>query len=148
MLTENEQATEMLPFAIRVARKMTWDPEAESIAAIAMLKALRAYDESKGVPLKRWIAYCVKIDVYHYWRKVKVRAKVELRSEEWWEAGECLASYDDEICEAELPPILFQMLYDHYVNHWAIDVIARRYGLSIHYARLWIAEGRRQLEAL
>lgn len=58
----------LLQVAYRAARRVTRDVEAESIAHTAMLKAVRAYDPERGIPLERFVSFAVKRNVYCWLR--------------------------------------------------------------------------------
>ena len=118
----NDQVAEMYEFAKRVAFKMTGDPEAQSIAGTATLHAIETFDPSYNVPLKRWVARCVKLDIWGYWRKVVAR-KEEQRSDHWWAhlVEELPPDLTLEISDADR-----DLLFRKYVLKWPNDVIGNR----------------------
>lgn len=135
-------ATEYLPFAIKVARRLWHDSEADSVAGLALLLAVRSYDGR--IPLKHWIARCVRIETYHYWRKIRVRAPWSEQVED--EVWEYVATYDEPISECTLSEESWQILCERYVTHWAEDVIARRRGITVYRVRKLIADAIEELE--
>lgn len=118
-----------MKYGIRVAFKICKDPEAESCGARGARKALLTYDGR--IPVKRWIAFVVRRYVWCYLRQ---RAKHETTglSPDWWhtevyapaqESGEELVHQQD-----------LQVLVEHYIDGWPLDVIAREHGLSSKHA--------------
>ena len=125
---------ETLAYAKRVAFSMYKDPEAESLAGQAAWRAFRTFDDSKKVPYKRWIARCVREDIWGYWRKLKVRPMERLGEAEV-EVPE--SPHDDS--ELLVSTLDFQLLYEKYIEKWPMDVIAKRHGLSVHYAKQFVS---------
>lgn len=147
-MDENAQATELLQTARKVAGKMSRDPEVLSIAGMALLKAIRTFEPARNVPIKLWVARCVRIDVWHYWRKVKVRKVVELKDGDWWDRAVAMPV---ELPDFELDPADWRLLTEKHILKWPNDVIAREHDTTIHYVRkmLKAAEERfRQAVAL
>lgn len=108
---------------------MSKDPEVESYAGSAALRACREYDEEKGVPLKRWVAYCVKIDVWCYWRTLKRRREEQLTDCKWETVSiEWGPEETNELTSEE-----WQILCESYIERWCLDVIARRHNISSVY---------------
>src|SRR5215218_2568751 len=70
-------------YATKIARNMSNDPEMDSIANFATLHIIRTYDPSKGVPIQRWIARCVRQHVWQYWRKERRRKEIH-KEPIWW----------------------------------------------------------------
>ena len=130
---------ELLHFAKRVAFRASKDPEAESVMHEAVLKAVRAFDPAKQVPLKKWVALVVERDVWCYGRKQKRRAEcVEpeiladtLIAPEW-------------VPEPDIHPADWQIVYERYVKKLPIDVIARVRLITVYEAQklLKAAEAR------
>jgi DNA-directed RNA polymerase specialized sigma24 family protein len=140
---EKTLATEMLPFATRVALRTWHDPEAESLAGAALLHALRTYDGR--IPLRRWVARCVKLWIWHYWRKMKVREPWSRTAEEGaFEYAAC--EHEFYVDEGPLSDEEWQILCERYVDAWAEDVIARRRDMTVYRVRKVIAEATRKLE--
>lgn len=104
---------ELVEFAHRVAVRYTkrYDPEYLSIAHCALLRALKTYDESRGVPLRGWISFVIKRGIQYHWRRNR---RQELRGnlfwdtvadrtepdEAAWEALEKLSAFDREVAVA------------------------------------------------
>lgn len=110
-----------LAYAKRVAFNMSGDPEMESIAGSAAWRAVRTYRVEKG-PLKRWIARCVKTQVWCYWRAMKLRRTDQVEPEELEEAIAPAAEEPLGICYFD-----YKMLYEHYIDRLPLDVMARKY---------------------
>lgn len=134
---ENEEAVAaaLLPVAKRVARILYYDPEAESIAGWALLRAIRSYDGT--TPLEAYVVHCVRIDVYHYWRKLRVRRKTKLQTEEFWET----ASYKDPPTkDVVLSELEWKLLHQKYELRWPFDVVARRNQMTVSHLRRVLEE--------
>lgn len=122
---------EALAYATRVANRMWNDPEAEAVASWAAWKAHSTYDGR--IRWKNWVAHVVKMDVWAQWRNQRYRkAKERTACEEWW-VGIGVETQP----EAELPISreAWQMLVEHHVDGWALDVIAKRHGMPKSYVK-------------
>ena len=108
------------------------DPEAESLAGLSLWHAWRTYDGSRGVPLRRWIALCVKQHIWQEWRRVRVRFEqepeggIEVAEESPQDAGEY--------------SFAFRLLVEYYLQKWPLDSIARKYQVNVATAKRLIAE--------
>lgn len=141
-MDEQAVATAMLPIAIRTARKLWCDPEAESVAGEACIKAMRSFD-GRGT-LEGHIKRCVRIHIFHTWRKVKVRSAVELQSSEHLE---CHACFDEAYTEPTLSQVEWQILCEKYELGYPFDVVAKRFGTSTRYMKRLIPVLVARLEA-
>ncbi len=133
-MTELQTAEEYLNYAKRVAFKMWKDPEAESIAGFAALRAMRSFDPSKEVPTRRWVARFVKQRIWQHWRK-RAQRREELHTELWWEH----VAETPPIEDLGFDPIDMKFLYEYFIEKWCLDVIARRYGVTVYSVKLRIA---------
>jgi hypothetical protein len=132
-------------YAMRVARRMSKDPEALSIANKAGWNAYRTFDSTRGVPWKRWVAACTKRAVWYMWRS-QARGRTELRNEVWWEKN--AISFDEPSDELRIPTWDWQLLCMYYIDRWPLDVVAKRTNDSIAGVREKLANARRKfLEA-
>lgn len=132
----------LLAFAKRVAYNMSSDPEMGSIAGIALHRAVSTYDDTRGVPLKRWIARQVKIGVWNYWRRVRDRHE-EHQSEVWW--GGVFVMDTPEIQELPIPAFDWKLLCEYYIEKWPLDVVARRYDTTVYGARKLLRQAEARL---
>lgn len=140
-MDENQEATRLMPFAIAVARRMFNDPEADSIAGWALLRALRSFDSTK-CSVEGYVAHCVKTDVKHYWRKLKVRRVVVLGGEDF-DPG-TVDSYTEDV----LTPLEWKLLIEKYELRWPHDVVARRNNMSVSQVRRMLAAAVDKLQAI
>jgi hypothetical protein len=87
--------------------------------------------------MERWIARCVKTEIWCYWRKMRVRPVVH----EGWENA---ADRDDEVTELLVSNADWMLLWEHFVDKWPLDVIARRHDTTVYGIRkqLGAAEAR------
>jgi hypothetical protein len=129
-----------LNYAKRVAFRMSKDPEMGSIAGRCALKALKTFDGTRGVPMKRWIARIVRLTVHYHWRREARRREVQ-KSELWWEA---VYSVDDPFIERDVDAWTWTLLHRYHVEKWCLDAMARQYETSVSVVRRLIreAEGR------
>jgi DNA-directed RNA polymerase specialized sigma24 family protein len=138
---ELEQA---LKYAKRVAFRMSKDPEVESLAGVAAWRAVRTYNPLLNVPMERWVARCVKTEVWCYWRKLRCRP-ITLKDDTWWESVHCVIGAEDappnprlgakrvkpEAEELPIPREDHQLLCEYYLDKWPLDVLARRHEVTI-----------------
>ncbi len=132
-MNEEEMAREMLPFALTVARQLSQDPEDASMAGLMLVKALRTWNMFRG-PLHKHVARCVKMGIYHRWRKMRVRSVVR-HTEDMTFA----ASYDDPPDELELTDTQWRILTEKFVLKWPYDVVAKRNGMNTSQCKRYIA---------
>lgn len=127
MLVDIRSLEEAVRFAQRIARKMSKDPEVDSLAGEAAWRALYTYKLEKGVKLSWWIAQLTKQSVQYYWRRMAaLREREKLMDELWWKEQ----TRRDEQLESDIPDTDWQLLVESFVLKWPIDVIARERGLS------------------
>lgn len=154
---------EAVSFAQKIARKMSQDPEVDSIAGEAAWRAMYTWDSKRGVKLSWWIAQLTKQSVICYWRRMaRLRAKEKLRDEFWWrdQAKEgrftdSSSRYDDDNrvyrrpTEAEVPVNAddWQLLVESFILKWPLDVIARERSVSLSRARAMRLAAISRLEA-
>src|SRR3954463_10243922 len=145
MDSENDLCAELLPFAVNVAKQYTRDHnEAESIAGWALLRAVRSYNWFKCPDgIKGYVAHCVKMDVFHWQRKVKVRSVVKATE---WIAN--IAKCEDRYIEDPLTEFEWWLLIVKVELKWPYDVVARRSGISVRQVRKLLAEAAAKLEAV
>lgn len=139
-MDENTVATEMLPIAVRAARRLWRDPEAESVAGEACIKAIRSFD-GRGT-LEGHVRYCVRVHIYHTWRKVRVRSAVE-----YTEHLEHVAAVDPPYSESALTAEEWCILCEKFELRWPFDVVAKRHGVSTRYMKRLIPTLIAKLEA-
>ncbi len=120
--------SEALEYAQRVAFRMSVDVETQSIAGVSARRAVDTFDPTLGVPIKRHIARCVKMDIWSYWRKIKHRRE-EQKESMWWEEVWC---FDEPEEELRVSTDDWQLLHEHYTDRWPMDVIARRRNTTIY----------------
>lgn len=137
-MDETQAVTAMLSFATAVARRMSRDPEAESLANMTVLLAVRSYDGR--IPLERWVAACVKRNIWHMWRKGKRRPKA---TDPWLLEA---VSMDDPPEDSKLSDFEWRIVCEKYVDKWADDVIARRNGLTLYEVRKLLKFAVRRLQ--
>lgn len=155
MLVDITSVAHAVRYAQKIARKMSKDPEVDSIAGEAAWKALYTYDLSKGVKLSWWIAQLTKQSVQYYWRKMaKLRQREKLMDELWWQEqsnigrvssrsvaypeGDNLTmrlTIDGEELQYDIKREDWQLLIESFVLRWPLDVIARERGISLNTAR-------------
>ncbi len=131
---------EMIPYAKRIAFKMSQDPEMASIAYRAAWYASKKFDPSRGVPPRRFLAMVVKQYVWNYWRQIRARREKQ-KSENWWR----------EVVEVKplptegLPQRYLQLLVEKYELKWPWDVMAKKHGVTKSWARKMVAEAEAAL---
>lgn len=134
-MDENTKATELLPWAMHIARCMTKDPEGQSIAGMATLCAIRSFRSELEVPIERWVALNVRHQIWCHWRKLRARPFARTHDTDGLDA-----SCEDEPWEEETLSVEDRiLLFEHYVDRWPLDVIARRHCTTIHRIRRQIA---------
>lgn len=153
MVSMNEEELgKWMRFAHRVAVKYAkrWDPEFISLANRALLRAIRSYDESKGVPLYGWIAFLVRRAIAYYWRRNKrlrtiqdqlfwdsVPAREEPATSAAWEALDTLSEFDRSVA------------IDLWIEGLTIEQIAAKHeGVSVKRLGSYIGKLRGRVWAL
>lgn len=139
---EAKQAAE---YAMRIARNMSRDPEALSVANENAARALTTYDDTKGVPIERWISLVVRQSIWDMWRR-KARRPEELCEEEFWLDVSLPRDRDFEAPQLGLDPVVWTMLCEHYVDRWCIDVVAKRHGMTVYATRKLLRQAVEYLE--
>ena len=124
---------EDLRFAIRLAFRMGRDPELESIAGEKWWHATVTFDPSLGVPLRAWIARCVKQGVWEYWRSKQIRRRPHTGADPEPPAP------DQTERDLLLSQPCWRMLVEHYIDKWPLDVMCREYGLTVRQMRNTLA---------
>lgn len=128
MLVDITTVEDAVKFAQRIARKMSKDPEVDSIAGEAAWKALYTYDIKKNVKLSWWIAQLTKQSVQYYWRQLAtLRQRERLMDELWWHKQTKKESNDD----LSVPSADWQLLVESFVLRLPLDVLARQRGVSM-----------------
>ena len=139
-------------FAQKIARKMSKDPEVDSLAGEAAWRALYTWDATKNVKLSWWIAQLTKQSVQYYWRRLKkLREREKLLDELWWqeqsefgrvpesrgrkskhyeEDNLCLQQHRTDDDELDLSRQDWQLLVESLILKHPLDVIARDRGIS------------------
>ena len=110
---------------------MSKDPEMDSIANFATLHIIRTYDPSKGVPIQRWIARCVRQHVWQYWRKE--RRRKEVHKEPIWWTTKIIATQEVDYSE-------FPLLHKIYVEGMTQEEVAIEMCVSVYEVRKRIKE--------
>lgn len=165
MLIDIDSVEKAVRFAQHIARKMSKDPEVDSVAGEAAWRALYLYDEKRGVKLSWWIAQLTKQAVVHYWRRMaRLRKREKLMDELWWaEQTKHGRMTDSGVHYAEDNLILrtpeeeealavqaadWQLLVESFILKWPLDVIARERGVSLGTARQMRLAAIARLEAV
>lgn len=151
--------TQAVDYATRVARNMTRDPEGDSLANLAAWRAMTSFKPEKKVPLKRWIAICVRTHIHYYWRSRARHPEQQFSqvSEEAWESMHIYTSTGSSELEAkltapeepeELPMTRYdwQLLYENFVDRIPLDSIAKKRGISLKAARALVQSAIELLE--
>jgi hypothetical protein len=136
---------EAADYAMRIASKMSRDPEALSVANENAERALRTFDETKGVPVQRWVAFVVRQSIWDMWRR-KARHPEELCEEEFWFDVSTPRDNGHECPLLGLDPVVWTILCEHYVEKWCIDVVAKRHGMTVYAARKLMKQAVEYLE--
>lgn len=164
MLVDINDVAHAVRFAQHIARKMSKDPEVDSIAGEAAWRALYTYKIERGVKLSWWIAQLTKQAVQYYWRRIaKLREREKFMDELWWaeqsEAGrvsdgtrypednQVLRNPDNDV-EIEVNANDWQLLVESFILRWPIDVIARERGVSVGAIRKQRTAAISRLEAV
>ena len=154
MLIDIDSVDDAVHFAQCIARKMSRDPEIDSIAGEAAWRALYTYDKERGVKLSWWIVQLTKQSVVHYWRRMaKLRKREKFMDDLWWEEQSERGRMSDrklqkstnednlvlritkDESEIEISAADWQLLVESFLLEWPLDVIAREHGVSIGKAR-------------
>jgi DNA-directed RNA polymerase specialized sigma24 family protein len=119
-------------YAMRVANRMTQDPEGLSLANQAAWRAFRTYDPSLGVPMKRWVARLVKLDIWCYWRTRKdCRTREGQLNSDWWMNAYTVLPEESDLPEKlGLSQLDWQILVEKFVEEWPYDVVAKMHGCT------------------
>lgn len=144
MLVDIDSVDNAVKYAQCIARKMSRDPEVDSLAGEAAWRALYTYDKSKNVKLSWWIAQLTKQAVIHYWRKIKrLREQEKFMDELWWEEQS-----RHEETETPVEASDWQLLVESFILQHPLDVIARDRGISLGEARKKRTAAISRLEAV
>lgn len=133
---------QMLEHAKRIARRMSRDPEVESLAGLAAWHAYKTYDETKS-HWRTWTGRLVKQEVIMYWRELKRRRETQmsqLMNRQEFDgrptAFEATVVYiDPGDTHEKLRDGDWQLLCEYYIDGWPLDVVARENNMSINTAR-------------
>lgn len=163
MLIDITSVAHAVKYAQKIARKMSRDPEVDSIAGEAAWKALYTYDASRNVKLSWWIAQLTKQVVIHYWRRMsKLREREKMMDELWWQEqsniGRIAANathYEEDNKsnrqtsdeEINISPDDWQLLVESFILRHPLDVIARDHGMSVGQVKKIRAAAISRLEA-
>lgn len=138
-----EATQELLDFAIQVARNLWDDPEAESAAGSALLRAVRTYNGTTS--LKGWVSYCVKMSVRDWWRRFhytsgRMQKTVQHKADVFW--LKIKAPKGDEVEEfQEKYPFYWTLLVERFLEKLPVDVIARQRNTTMTAVRSNIEKG-------
>lgn len=154
MLVDITSVEHAVRYAQRIARKMSNDPEVDSLAGEAAWRALYTYNQERNVKLSWWIAQLTKQAVQYYWRRVaKLREREKLMDELWWqeqsqlgrvstrksdiyeEDNRVLRHREWEERDLEISRDDWQLLVESIILKHPLDIIARDRGISLHAAR-------------
>lgn len=145
MLVDITSVSHAVSYAQKIARKMSKDPEVDSVAGEAAWRALYTYNVSKNVKLSWWIAHLTKQAVQYYWRQLAaIREKEKFMDELWWQ--EQAASHPPD-SGLEISVTDWQLLIESFVMHIPLDVIARDRGITISAVKKIRAAAISRLEA-
>lgn len=129
------QIKEALELALSVARRMSRDPEAESWAGMAAWHAFKTFKPSLNVPWQAWVTRVTKQHICYLWRTAKRRREVQFSQMQTTSFDETPmeqlvpdANLDSE--PMDMSPADWQLLVEHLIEGWPIDVLERRYNLS------------------
>lgn len=144
--------SQMLEHAKRVTRRMSRDPEMESLAGLAAWHAFKTYDPEKS-HWRTWVGRLAKQEVIMYWRQLKQRREKQMsqllsRTDET-PFFEATVVYNDP--DTDRHDLLangdWQLLTEYYIENWPLDVVARRNNMTIGVARQTIAAAVARLQA-
>jgi DNA-directed RNA polymerase specialized sigma24 family protein len=121
-----------MKYAKRVAYKMSRDPEAESYAHSATIRAIDTYRPATNVPFKRWLARCVKIAIWNWWRSIQRRHE-DVVGGGIWDVN-VIDNIETQSADLPIPREDWEFLHSYYIDRWPLDVMARRYGRVSVYA--------------
>lgn len=110
---------ELYELAIKIATCVWNDDEARSAAGPAMLKAVAAYDPSRGVPLEGFVSFCVRRAAQDALRR-RNKYFVQLEPFFW----NCLDDVSTGI------PAEYPLLVEHYMKRVPITTLAEQRGES------------------
>lgn len=118
----------------RAATRLSRDPEVESIAGEATLRAIRTYDASKGLAIDIWVVYCVKMDCISYLRQ-RAHRNEQLRETEWFAERFAFREEEEPAEELQLQklvsPEAWQLLQERFVEGWNRRAMARKRGVTV-----------------
>lgn len=133
---------QQLDLATRVARRLTRDPEALSIAGEAVLHAQRTWDPAGGTSQRQWIALTVRSRVGSYARTRACRplelVDPALMAHPTEERPE-VAPLDTDDEPSEYDPDEFRLLAEKYIDRRPDWSLARQYGCTEHQIRKRVA---------
>lgn len=132
---------EAVSFGIRVARRMSKDPEVESIGAVRAWRALQDFDPSQS-SIEQRITHMVKQGVWCYWRKMRVRKVVSVQMPITPEGDQIDVAAPEVDTDTPLEPWVRELLCNYYIDRWPLDVVAKRYNRSVHQVRKLLADAR------
>lgn len=166
-LVDIDSIEHAVKYAQKIARKMSKDPEVDSLAGEAAWRALYTWDRAKNVKISWWIAHLTKQSIQYYWRKMsKLREHEKLLDELWWQEQSQLGRVDDRVGhvhyrednrtlrhreweerDLEISREDWQLLVESLVLKHPLDVIARDRGISRCAATKLRAAALSRLEA-
>lgn len=133
-----EELDAMVVYARRVAMRMSNDPEAESRSATTAWRACMAYDPTMNVPLKRWVAVCVRRMVWDMWRR-KAKKREENKPEVWWE--KVYSRTEEPSSEfQQTNAIDWLLLTERHFDRLPIDVMARKHRVTVAAMRVRLVD--------
>lgn len=117
---------QLLRHAILVARKLTRDADADCLAGVALHNALRLYDPARGVPIDKFVGFCVKREVRGMQRKQR-KSKELLQPEEYWERVTIEVKEEDDPPDAD-----WILLFERYIEGYKLRNLAHKYRVSVY----------------
>lgn len=164
MLVDIDSVEHAVSFAQKIARRMSKDPEVDSVAGEAAWRALYTYDLARNVKLSWWIAHLTKQAVICYWRQLSaLRKKERLYDQQFWEEQSDHGRFpttkmryaDDNVAnripredaDAPISQDDWQLLVESFILQHPLDVIARDRRISITQARAMRRAAIARLEA-
>lgn len=128
----------LLERAKRAVRRMSKDPELESVAHEATLRAMLTYDVSRNDSLEAWVVFVVKVDAKGYLRKRDSRREEAMAAE-----PPIPKEQSHELCVSRED---WELLCEKYIERWNYTAIARKRGCSVNAAKEAVAAAVRRFE--
>lgn len=116
---------------------MSRDPEVESIANEALLRAAETFDPTQGLTMEQWATFVIRTRVWTWWR-----AEAHRRKHVEFAAHAEPACEDEAPTEHEVDPNDWALLVAVYVDRQAMWSLAREHGTTEYKMRARVAAAR------